>query len=125
MIEIAESIDRKKWEDFVLNHPEGNIFQTCAIADVYRSTKNYEPISLAAIELESGEIFAVLQAAIIRDAAGLVGSISSRSIINGGPLFVYGKKGLEALEKLLNYYEKFLNNRAFYTLVRNLWDTES
>ncbi|MDD3245957.1 MAG: peptidoglycan bridge formation glycyltransferase FemA/FemB family protein [Methanosarcina sp.] len=125
MIEITESIDLEKWENFVSNHPEGNIFQTCAMADVYRSTKNYEPISLAAIEPESGVILAVLQAVIIRDAPGFVGSISSRSIINNGPLFVEGKKGLEALEMLLNYYEKFLHNRAIYTQIRNLWDTEN
>lgn len=125
VIEVTESIDRDKWEDFVSSHPEGNIFQTCAMADVYRSTKNYEPISLSALEKETGEILAVLQAVIIRDAPGLVGSISSRSIINGGPLFVKGKKGLEALEKLLSYYEKFLNNRAIYTQIRNYFDTEN
>lgn len=124
VIEITESLDREKWEDFVSNHPEGNIFQTCAMADVYGSTKNYESISLAAVEQGTGEILAVLQAVIIRDAPGLVGSISARSIINGGPLFVEGKKGFEALEKLLGYYDKFLNNRAIYTQVRNLWDTE-
>ena len=90
-----------------------------------RTTKNYEPVSLAAVESDGkGEILAVLQAVIVRDTAGVVGSISSRSIINGGPLFVEGEKGLEALEKLLNYYEKFLNNRAIYTQVRNVWDTE-
>lgn len=125
VIEVTDSVDRKKWEDFVFNHPEGNIFQTCTMADVYRSTRNYEPISFAAVEQESGEILAVLQAVIIRDAPGLVGSISSRSIIHGGPLFVEGKKGFEAFEKLLSYYEKYLNNRAIYTQVRNLWDTES
>lgn len=125
MIEVTESIDRDKWEDFVFNHPEGNIFQTCAMADVYRSAKYYEPVSLAAVEPESGRLLATLQAVIIRDAPGLIGSISSRSIINGGPLIVDDKKGCDALKKLLNYYEKFLNNRAIYTQVRNLWDTET
>lgn len=124
LIEITESIDRDKWEDFVFNHPEGNIFQACSMADVYRSTKNYEPISLAAIESESEEIVAVLQAVIIRDAPSLVGSISARSIINGGPLFIEGNKGFEALEKLLDYYEKLLNNKAIYTQIRNMWNTE-
>ena len=137
MIEITDSVDRQRWEEFVSGHPQGNIFQSSYLADVYRATKNYEPISLAAVEsdgnCESSEncenrdnckILAVLQAIIIRDAPGLVGSISSRSIINGGPLFVEGKKGLEALEKLLNYYEKFLHKRAIYTQIRNMWDTE-
>lgn len=125
MIEITDSIDREKWEDFVLSHPQGNIFQSRYIEGVYRVTKNYEPVSLAAVETESnGKILALLQAVIIRDAAGVVGSISSRSIIQGGPLFIEGEKGLEALEKLINYYEKFLNNRAIYTQIRNSWDTE-
>ncbi len=144
MIEITDSIDREKWDNFVFSHPQGNIFQSSYMEDIYKSAKNYEPISLAAVESEESEreqgekgdkkgnkeknnykILAVLQAVIIRDAPGLVGSISSRSIINGGPLFIEGEKGLEALEKLLNYYEKFLNNRAIYTQVRNLWDTET
>ncbi len=95
------------------SHPQGNIFQSSYIADVYRTTKNYEPVSLAAVESDGkGEILAVLQAVIIRDTAGVVGSISSRSIINGGPLFVEGEKGLEALEKLLNYYEKYLEQQG-------------
>ncbi|OEU41972.1 GNAT family N-acetyltransferase [Methanosarcina sp. Ant1] len=125
MIEITDSIDREKWEDFVSSHPQGNIFQSRYISDVYIHTNNYEPVSLAAVDSESKEILAVLQAVIVRDAPGMVGSISSRSIINGGPLFVEGKKGLEALEKLLNYYEKFLHNRAIYTQVRNVWDVEN
>ncbi|RXA20920.1 GNAT family N-acetyltransferase [Methanosarcina sp. MSH10X1] len=125
MIEITDSVDREKWDEFVYNHPYGNIFQSSYLADVYRATKNYEPISLAATDSENGDILAVLQAVIIRDAPGLVGSISSRSIINGGPLFAEGRKGLEALEKLLNYYEKFLHSRAIYTQIRNMWDTEN
>ena len=124
MIEITDSVDREKWEEFVSSHPQGNIFQSSYIADVYRATKNYEPISIAAIDSENGKIRAVLQAVIIRDAPGLIGSISSRSIINGGPLLVEGKKGLESLEKLFNYYENFLHNRAIYTQIRNMWDTE-
>lgn len=132
MIEITDSIDREKWENFVSSHPQGNIFQSSYMADIYRSAKNYEPVSLAAVESEASggkagncEILAVLQAVIIRDAPGLVGSISSRSIINGGPLFVEGEKGLEALVKLLNFYEKFLHNQAIYTQIRNFWDTEN
>ena len=125
MIEIRDSIDREKWDDFVFKHPKGNIYQSSCMADVYSSTKNYEPISLAAVESENDEIVAVLQAVIVRDAAGLIGAISSRSIINGGPLFIEDKKGFEAVTQLLNYYEQLLHNRAIYTQVRNIWDMES
>lgn len=125
MIEIKDSIDPKKWEEFVVNHLNGNIFQSSHIIDLYKSTKNYEPISLAAEDSENGEILAVLQAVIIRDSSGLVGSISSRSIINGGPIFLEEKRGLEALKKLLAYYEQSLHNKAIYTQIRNIWNTDN
>jgi len=48
MIEITDSPDIKRWGEFVYNHPKGNIFQTPEMAEVYRRTKNYEPITLAA-----------------------------------------------------------------------------
>ncbi len=33
-----------KWADFVYNHPNGNIFQTPDMYQVYKHKKNYEPI---------------------------------------------------------------------------------
>jgi hypothetical protein len=50
MIEIIKSQDTKQWSEFVLNHPHGNIFQTPEMAEVYRRIKNYEPVSLAAVD---------------------------------------------------------------------------
>ena len=50
MIEITDSPDKTQWREFVYNHPQGNIFQTPEMADVYRRTMNYEPITLAAID---------------------------------------------------------------------------
>jgi len=50
MIEITDSPDTKQWSEFVLNHPQGNIFQTPEMAEVYRRTKNYEPVTLAAVD---------------------------------------------------------------------------
>lgn len=32
------------------NHPQGNIFQTIEMAEVYKRTKNYEPVSLAVVD---------------------------------------------------------------------------
>ena len=50
MIEIIESQDTKQWSEFVLNQTHGNIFQTQEMAEVYRRIKNYEPVSLAAVD---------------------------------------------------------------------------
>ena len=47
MIEITDSPDKTQWSEFVYDHPQGNIFQTPELAEVYTKTKNYEPITLA------------------------------------------------------------------------------
>jgi len=39
MIEITESPDTKQWNEFVLNHPCGNIFQMPEMAEVYKIKK--------------------------------------------------------------------------------------
>jgi serine/alanine adding enzyme len=54
MIEITNSPDKTQWCEFVYNHPQGNIFQTPEMAEVYERTKNYEPITLAVVDDTGG-----------------------------------------------------------------------
>ena len=106
MIEITESIDWDLWDDFVYNHPQGNIFQTSHMINVYKNTKNYEPISLIAVDSERGKILAGLHAVVIRESNGIIGLLSGRSVIIGGPLYSQQAKGYEAVEKLLGTLRK-------------------
>lgn len=123
MIEITNSFDNNHWDDFVHNHPHGNIFQTSEMAEAYKQTKNYDPISLAAVDSDTGDMLAVLQAVVIREMGGFIGTLSTRSVIQGGPLFVEGKEGLEATAKLIEHYDKVMQKKAIYTQIRNMWDT--
>jgi len=118
---VRENISKKRWCEFVYNHPHGNIFQTPEIAEVYKRTKNYEPISLAVID-DTDNIIALLQAVVIREK-GILGPLSSRSIIQGGPLFVEGEEGIKALKMLLKYYDRIIRKKAIYTEIRNMWNT--
>ncbi len=124
MIEITDSFDRQQWDEFVRDHPHGNIFQTSDVAEVYRQTKNYDPISLAAVDSDSGKMLAVVQAVVIREMGGLLGSLSARSVIQGGPLFVEGQEGLEAVVKLIEHYDDVVRKKVVYTQIRNMWDTQ-
>ena len=73
MIEITNSPDTKQWSDFVYNHPQGSIFQTPEMAEVYKRTKNYEPITLADIDTKTDEMLAILQAVmIIKEMKGIL-----------------------------------------------------
>jgi len=125
MLKITDSPDVKQWGEFVYEHPYGNIFQTPEMAEVYKRTKNYEPISLAVLDTKNDEILAILQAVVIKEMSGFLGTFSARSIIQGGPLFIDGEKGIKALKILMEYYNKIARKKAIYTQLRNTWDTSA
>ena len=55
---------KKNWSNFVYNHPNGNVFQTPEMYEVYQNTKKYEPVFLAAVNDKdeiSGTLLAVIQ----------------------------------------------------------------
>lgn len=123
MIEITSSPDIKQWSEFVHSHSHGNIFQAPEMAEVYKRTKNYEPISLAVVDTGNDKILAVLQAVVIREISGFLGSFSARSIVQGGPLFLNTEKGIVAVNTLMEYYDNFARKKSIYTQIRNMWDT--
>ena len=123
MIEITDSPDMPQWNEFVYNHPHGNIFQTIEMAEVYERTKNYKPITLAAIDNSTDEMLAILSAVVLKEMGGIMGSFSTRSIIQGGPLFGESEKGTKALDVLMEYYDEMIRKKALYTQIRTMWDT--
>jgi len=44
---ITSILNPAQWSSFVYEHPNGNVFQTPEMYEVYENTKNYEPIFLA------------------------------------------------------------------------------
>lgn len=123
MIEITDSPDKTQWREFVYNHPQGNIFQTPEMAEVYRRTKNYEPIKLAAIDVNTNEILGILLTVKIQEVSGILGAFSTRSVIHGGPLVLKGDKGITALKALIKQHDTLAHNGVMYVLIRNLHDT--
>jgi len=122
MIRITDSIDREQWSKFVSDHPRGNIFQTPEMADVYRETEDYDPIFFAAVDDSTGEIYALVLGAIIKEMSGVLEVFSSWSAIQGGPLFVDGEKGLQAFSMLIDAYDARVGKKALYTEIRMLHD---
>lgn len=120
-----KEIDHFKWSRFVENHHRGSIFQTPEFFQVCKGTKRYEPYFLAAVD-DSDQIQALLLAVFIREFGGPFGKLSSRSIIQGGPLFLDTNEGKNALKSLMIEYDKTAKRKALYSQLRNLDDvTES
>ena len=122
---IIRSINKKQCSEFVYNHPQGNLFQTPEMAEVYKQTKNYEPITLAVVDTKNDKILAVLQVVVIKELSVFSGSFSARAIIQGGPLFVETETGIKALKLLMEQYDKIAQKKVLYTQIRTMWDTSN
>lgn len=111
-------VDDKKWAQFVLNHPLGNVFQSPEYYHVLSKIQNFQPNAILATE--NNEIVGSLVYIIQQEAKGVLGIFSSRSIIMGGPLVF--DNNLDVLDLLLKEYKKQIKGKAIYSQFRNLFD---
>lgn len=114
---MIEEITKAHWSSFVQTHERGNIFQSPEMYEVYQKTKNNTPLIIY-IKKDNG-IKGILLANILKESSGLIGNLSARSIILGGPLVE--NNDIELLNLILIKYKKEIQNKAIYTQFRNLW----
>jgi len=115
---------KKEWEEFVSKHPHGNIFQSPHLAEVFERAKGIEPVALAAIHEDTGEICASMLAYVMK-YTNIFSSFASRARIRGGPLYLDTEEGILAAKALLKYYDNVVRKKALYTDIWNLWDINS
>jgi len=122
MSRIVTECDSNKWKKFLINHSEGNIFQSEEIYSVYLKTKNYSPIKLFSINESNGDIEGLLISNTINDMGKIMGFIGSRTIIQGGPLIKNNSK--HVLIKLIGYYNRIIKNKTIFTEIRNSYEVK-
>lgn len=118
-MKFVYSIDKEDWREFVCGIPEGNIFQTPEMAEVYEDTRGYEPIAIFA--LEDDEVRGLALASLIWNGRWPLKAFSSRCIVQGGPLCTR----LSYASPLLDGLDGLVSRRSLYTEVRNLWEMPS
>lgn len=116
---LFDNINIGLWDSFVKNHPYGNVFQTPDFYYVYKQSKKHNPI-IVCVEDNNKEIVGIMLAVIIKEYDGILGHLSSRSIIIGGPLVK--NDDLEILYILLNEYKRKIKGKAIYSQFRNMRD---
>lgn len=117
-VKVITEIDsefEKKWEKFVLDHPNGNFFQSPAAYEFFRSVDDYQPVLLTAEE--ENIIKGVLSAVIITEH-GIKGYFSRRCIVWGGPI----ANSDELAGLLIDELDTYLKSKIIYTEFRNLFD---
>ena len=113
------NIPRDVWSSFVYGHPDGNVFQTPEMFDVYCKASDVIPLALAVFQ--NDEIKGVLLAAIMTNGGALLKRFTARSIITGGPLM----DDDTVLQSLLQEYRKNLPNYVVYSEIRPVFDIQS
>lgn len=118
-----EEISEAEWAGFVYNHPDGNIFQTPDIFNVYKATRNYQPLAVACVDKATSEFLGILVAVVQKEYTGIIGKFTSRSIIVGGPLCKNNNPLIA--DAILAAYNRIARSKAIYSQVRCMHDTSS
>jgi predicted N-acyltransferase len=118
-MKVIRDVDRQKWSDFIYRHPQGNIFQSPEMYDVYKKTDKYEPLCLAVIN-DRNDILGILVSVIQKEYGGLIAKFTTRAVVWGGPLVK--DNNLQILELILHEHNKAIQKKAIFTQFRNMWD---
>lgn len=120
---ITTDIDEVKWDNFVDQHPLGNIFQTSSMYRVFKNTRGYAPYRFWCIHEKTQEVLGILQGVILSEKQGILGQLSSRAIIQGGPLLA--NKALPNVAKdLIGKFDQEIKTKAVWSEIRNLADNK-
>ncbi len=113
-----EQIDKTAWAEFVKAHPEGNVFQTPEMYEVYARTEHTTPLVVAVAE--DNEIVGLLLAQIITNGDSIASWLTARSIIIGGPLVQDERE--DVLYCLIRAYKQLLPRKVIYSEIRPIYD---
>ncbi|MFA7359815.1 MAG: peptidoglycan bridge formation glycyltransferase FemA/FemB family protein [Candidatus Kapaibacterium sp.] len=124
-MEIIKDTDlyKNEIEKFVLNHSNGNFFQSLQAYEFYESVENHKPFVFAVID--GDEVLGLLKGVVINNGKNIKKYMSRRAIIWGGPL-INEKKGPkeknEIVSLLLTHLNKYCKKETMYTEFRNIYD---
>lgn len=115
--------DFEPWDKFVNAHPKGSVFQSSTMYTLFEGTRNFTPIALR-VE-KQGKCVGVMLAVIIREYSGLIGLLSSRTVIYGGPLIDESQQDKEViLDTLLKELISQVKNKSVFIQFRNFYDRQ-
>jgi hypothetical protein len=118
---IANTLDEKVWREFVDQHPQGNIFHTPEMFQVFSRARGYRPELRVAV-CENDQVLALLLPVQVSLQDGLLRRMTTRSIAYGSTLCAPDSAGKEALAALLQDYTQKAGQEGLFTELRHLSD---
>lgn len=118
MVEIVRELSYIAWRQFVASHPQGNIFHTPEMFEVWKETKGCVPELWAAVD--DSKIVALWLPVHISLSNRLLKRFTTRTVVFGGVLGGDGQFGAKGVSELLAHYKRHARMRSLFTEVRNV-----
>ena len=119
---VVRHLDEKDWRLFVERHPQGNIFHTPEMFQVFAQAKGFEPMLWAAVR-NNGQIEALFLPVQVT-LNNLLGPLTTRAISYGSVLCSPTSEGRRALALLINTYVHENRMTCLFTELRNISDMQ-
>lgn len=121
---IVRQLDERLWREFVDQHPQGNVFHTPEMFQVFARAEGHYPTLWAAVG-NDGHVLALMLPVQITLLNGLARRFTTRAVVYGSVLCAPGAEGQDALVKLLYTYKREVKGGALFTELRNLSDVSA
>ena len=123
-IDVVQTLPEEEWRRFVYEHPQGSIFHTPEMFQVFSHAKGHHPTLWAAVG-NDGHVLALLLPVRITLIDGLLRHFTTRAVAYDSVLCAPGAEGQEALARLLYTYKRQVKGELLFTELRNLSNREA
>ena len=121
-MQIVRSLPEKNWRRFINEHPQGNIFHTSEMFQVFARTKKHRPTLWAVVD--SARVLALLLPVQVT-LMNRLRRLTTRAVTYGSVLHAPGPQGQQALDLLLQTYTQQIDGTPLFTELRNLSDLQT
>jgi CelD/BcsL family acetyltransferase involved in cellulose biosynthesis len=118
---VTRDLAEDRWRRFVDDHPDGQVFHTPEMFEVFRRAKGHRPALWATLD-EGGDPHALLLPVEITLWSGPFRRLTTRAVAHGGALCTAGPVGAQSLDRLLGAYRRAMRRRAVFSELRNSAD---
>jgi hypothetical protein len=120
---IVHELPPDAWDAYVYEHPQGNIFHTRTMFEVWNRAKEYHPRLWASVSGDA--ILALFIPVEINLADGLLRSLMTRMVSFGSLLYVPNAGGMEAVDELIRVYKREGGGNSLFTELRHCSSMEA
>src|SRR5579863_8935769 len=110
---IVDNLDASLWRDFVDRHPNGCIFHTPEMFDVFCHAHRHRCMLLAALS-EDGEILALLTSIQVQTLPPPLATLASRTVWYGEPICRPTPQGERALAEIIREHDRRVGKHVLF-----------